>query len=68
MRENILHNISVCIQNVCIGHTFGDLEDILGSKCIRHLDDILGPNPKPEKQIEIGGLILAMMVPDYMIK
>lgn len=31
---------------------------------VEHLEDILGPNP--EKQIEIGGLIL--VVPDYMKK
>lgn len=39
------------------------------TKCeVECLEDILGPDSKPEKQIEIGGLILAMVVPDYMIK
>lgn len=39
------------------------------TKCkLEHLEDTLGPHPKPEKQIEVGGLILAMVVPDYMKK
>lgn len=39
------------------------------TKCkVEHLEDALGLHPKPEKQIEIGGLIHVIVVPDYMIK